>query len=129
MSASNAIQVRFESNRFLEGFQRTIVYIVLTIASIAFLFPLLWMLSTSLKVQEQIMAMPPQLIPNPFDWVNYVEAVTAPGFDVPMLLKNTLTYAVLETIGVVISCTLVAYSFARMQWPAGISSSSRRWRV
>jgi len=63
------------------------------------------------------MAMPPQLIPNPVDWANYPETIMAPGFNFPVLLKNTLTYAIIETFGIVISCTLVAYSFARMRWP------------
>ena len=43
--------------------------------------------------------------------------MTSPGFDFPVLLKNTLVYAVLETFGIVISCILAAYSFARMRWP------------
>jgi len=98
-------------------FQQLIVYSLLVLASIAFLFPLFWMFSTSLKAQEKIMSMPPQLIPAPVDWMNYYETLTAPGFDLPLLLKNTLTYGVLETFGIVISCTLAAYSFARMQWP------------
>jgi ABC-type glycerol-3-phosphate transport system permease component len=93
------------------------VYVVLTIAAIAFLFPLYWLLITSVKSRQHIMDMPPQLIPNPVVWDNYPTALTAPGFDFPVLLRNTLTYGILETIGIVIACTLVSYSFARLRWP------------
>jgi multiple sugar transport system permease protein len=98
--------------------QNTLVYLVLIVCSIAFLFPLFWMVSTSLKVQEKVMQMPPQLIPSPVDWANYLEAMTIPGFDFPVLLKNTLVYCVAETFGMVLSCVLVAYSFARLRWPS-----------
>ena len=93
------------------------VYLILIVAAIAFLIPLFWMASTSLKAKEDVMAMPPQFIPNPVMWSNYPTAMTSPGFDFPVLLKNTLIYAVVETFGIVISCILAAYSFARMRWP------------
>ena len=97
--------------------QRGVIYLILILAAIAFLIPLFWMASTSLKAKEDVMAMPPQFIPNPVMWSNYPTAMTAPGFDFPVLLKNTLVYAVLETFGIVISCVLAAYSFSRMRWP------------
>jgi multiple sugar transport system permease protein len=108
---------RTASIRVTRAAQRTAIYLALIVASIAFLFPLFWMVSTSLKAKEQVMAVPPQLIPNPIEWSNYPEAMTAPDFNFPVLLKNTMAYAVIETFGIVISCVLVAYSFARMRWP------------
>lgn len=108
---------RFTRYRVGQAIQRGAIYLVLTVAAIAFLIPLVWMASTSLKAKEDVMAMPPQFIPNPVMWSNYPTAMTSPGFDFPVLLKNTLVYAVVETFGIVISCVLVAYSFARMRWP------------
>jgi ABC-type glycerol-3-phosphate transport system permease component len=113
------------SHHAVNALQRGTIYIVLIVASIAFLFPLFWMASTSLKAKEQIMAMPPQMIPNPVTWSNYPTAMTAPGFDFPVLLKNTLFYAVIETFGIIIRIP-VAYSFAACAGQA-ISSSSSRW--
>jgi len=117
MSIRAQVRRKFASLSFIRMIQRILIYAVLSVASIAFLFPLYWMASTSLKVEEHVMDMPPQLIPDPVDWANYPETMVAPGFDFLTLLKNTLTYGVLETFGIVISCTLVAYSFARMRLP------------
>jgi ABC-type glycerol-3-phosphate transport system permease component len=100
-----------------QAIQRGVIYLILIVAAIAFLVPLFWMASTSLKAKEDVMAMPPQFIPNPVMWSNYPTAMTSPGFDFPVLLKNTLIYAVVETFGIVISCILAAYSFSRMRWP------------
>ncbi len=108
---------RMGSLRATRAIQHLFVYAVLTLFSVAFLFPLFWMASTSLKEQARVMQMPPQLIPNPVDWPNYAEAMRMPGFNFPVLLRNTLVYAIVESIGIIISCVLVAYSFARLRWP------------
>jgi multiple sugar transport system permease protein len=117
MSARVGVRKGLASIKLLTIVQRSIVYIILTISGLAFLFPLYWLLITSLKARAHVMDMPPQLIPNPLVWQNYPTALTAKGFNFPVLLKNTLTYGVLETIGIIIACTLVSYSFARLRWP------------
>jgi len=53
-------------------------------------------------------------------WRNYVEALqflppeTRYGL---VFLANTLIIAILSVFGTVLSCSLVAYSFARLRWP------------
>ena len=84
-------------------------------AAIIFLLPFLWMLSTSLKTDAQLFAYPPIWIPNPIAWWNYPNTVTYITFF--LYLRNTLIIAVSATIGELISCSLVAYSLARIRWP------------
>lgn len=48
-------------------------------------------------------------------WVNYVEMWT--NIKYPQVLWNTSVYAFLTTIGVLISCILVAYGFSRFRFP------------
>lgn len=90
-------------------------HIVLLPAAMVFMLPFLWMLSTSLKTDTQLFMYPPVWIPNPLNWANYPNAVTY--IDFFRYLGNTLTIAVLSTIGALISCSLVAYSLARIPWP------------
>ena len=73
------------------------------------------MLSTSLKPDQQLYAYPPTWIPNPFNWANYPNSVTYIPFF--LYLRNTVTIAVLSTVGVLISCSMVAYSLSRIPWP------------
>lgn len=84
-------------------------------AAALFLLPFLWMLSTSLKSDEMLYAYPPVWIPLPPNWMNYPNAVTYIPFF--LYLRNTLIIAVLATIGALISCSMVAYSLARIPWP------------
>ena len=101
---------------------RMIVHVILIGGSLVFLFPLLWMITTSLKPVEETMLTPPRWIPSSWQFVNYARAVTY-GSDVlgyvPFLEygKNTLLLCVLVVVGAVISNSLIAYGFARLQWP------------
>lgn len=95
-------------------FKFTLAHLILIIASAFFLIPFIWMVSTSLKPITQIFSYPPEWIPSPFRWVNYIDAIEYIPFFT--FLKNTVVITVLSTVGVAISCPLVAYSFAKLEW-------------
>ncbi len=102
--------------RFTRLLTQTAVFIFLSISAVAFLLPLAWMISTSLKPKSQIFVYPLIWIPDPPMWSNYAKALNNPSFKFLLFLKNSLYYAVLSTIGIVLSCSLVAYAFARLRW-------------
>lgn len=91
------------------------IHTILIAGSVLFVFPMLWMLSTSLKAPDQTMVFPPRWMPHPARWSNYVEAVNyIPFFRYAL---NTLIVCGLSMAGAVVSNALVAYSFARLKWP------------
>ena len=83
--------------------------------AVLFLMPLFWMVTSSLKPDYQVLESPPRWLPNPIVWSNYPEALTYVPFGRYAL--NTLFIAVLVILGHVLSCTLVAYGFARFRAP------------
>jgi multiple sugar transport system permease protein len=91
------------------------IFVVLVIGSLIFLLPLFWALSSSLKSDYQVLEFPPRWIPDPIKWSNYPEALTY----VPFLryALNTLIIAAGAITGNILSCTLVAYGFARLRAP------------
>jgi ABC-type glycerol-3-phosphate transport system permease component len=91
------------------------VYVALVVLSLVFIAPFVWMVSTSLKTGPASIAVPPQWIPDPFVFSNYPTALQKINF--PIALRNTLIYAIPAVVGTVASCSLVAYGFARIQWP------------
>lgn len=98
-----------------KNISRGIAHIVLILASFFFLIPFLWMVSTSLKPLDQVFTFPPDWIPKPFQWSNYLDAMNYIPFFT--YLKNTLIITIFSTLGAVLSCPLVAYSFAKLKWP------------
>ncbi|MCC6445583.1 MAG: carbohydrate ABC transporter permease [Armatimonadetes bacterium] len=97
------------------------IHLILILGSVVCLFPLVWMISTSLKPIEETMALPPRWIPSVWQFDNYARAVMYQsdklGY-IPFLVyaKNTLYLAVLGLAGTVISNALVAYGFSRIEW-------------
>jgi multiple sugar transport system permease protein len=85
---------------------------LLAAISLLFALPFLWMVSTSLKAEGQIFAMPPRWVPSPVLWRNYPEALSS--FPFLNYLKNTLLLCAATVIGSLVSCALPAYAFARI---------------
>ncbi|MCY3898678.1 MAG: carbohydrate ABC transporter permease [Caldilineaceae bacterium] len=78
--------------------------------------PFFWMLSTSLKVEQQVYLFPPIWIPNPWAWENYRISL----FDILPFTRfflNTIYITVTATVGAVLSSSMVAFAFARLRWP------------
>jgi len=89
-------------------------YLLLIVVAIIMIFPILWIVSSSLKSLIGISAYPPQLIPKEIHFENYVEAFTRG--DIFVYLKNTLILIIGCTTGTLISSSIVAYPLARMNF-------------
>ena len=97
-----------------QGLTRTIiVYALLISLSALFILPFLWMVSTSLKLQEDVFTYPPSFFPTSFEWRNYIAGWTILPFTT--FLINSLIVTFSNVIGNLISCSLVAFGFARLQ--------------
>src|SRR5689334_15959668 len=59
----------------LEVLRQFILYVILIVGSLPFLFPLLFMVSTSLKSKGEVLLVPIRWIPSHFIWGNYYEAM------------------------------------------------------
>ena len=90
-------------------------YVVLVVTGLFFFVPFVWLISTSLKGENQIFSYPPQWIPSPIRWQNYVETFQA----VPYLkyLLNSFTVTALAVLGNLLSVPPVAYAFSKLHWP------------
>jgi ABC-type glycerol-3-phosphate transport system permease component len=92
-----------------------LAYTLAGLVAILFLLPLFWMISSSLKPDYQVLEFPPRWLPNPIRWANYPEALTYVPFGRYGL--NTLFIAIMVIVGHILSCTVVAYAFARLRAP------------
>ncbi|MBC7078621.1 MAG: carbohydrate ABC transporter permease, partial [Synergistales bacterium] len=94
----------------------TFAYFLVITLAIIFSLPFYWMVLTSLKTEQQLAMMPPEWIPNPVDWRNYVEALTSPTRPFKTALQNTVMYTIIGGFGQVFVSCLVAYGFARLDF-------------
>jgi multiple sugar transport system permease protein len=91
------------------------IHVALITASIVMLYPLLWMLSGSLKNQNEIFGQA-SLIPSQLDFSSYVRGWFGGQVTFGRFFWNSLVIALLSVLGNVISCSLAAYAFARLSF-------------
>ncbi len=117
-----------------------LVLLVLIMVSVAFVTPLIWMISTSLKPQEEVTTTGIALLPEKparigtYAFENYFagrekavddQGVEREGYEgvltsdnvhFVIFLRNTLVVALLSVVGMVFSSAICAYGFSRVQW-------------
>ncbi len=94
---------------------RTIVfYLILFLASTFFLFPLVWMIGTSLKTIQEVGQPQLNLLPIDPQWGNYSKLLNEPNFY--RSYANSIFVVSLVLLGTVGSISMVAYSFSRLEW-------------
>ncbi|MDQ8184947.1 carbohydrate ABC transporter permease [Pelagicoccus sp. SDUM812002] len=100
----------------LNLFGKILLYTLLVLFAIQFAAPFAWMISTAFKPLEETMALPPVWIPSEWKWENFTQAIDSMG-NFWRYAGNTLYVALLSVIGSVLSSSLAAYGFSRIDWP------------
>jgi multiple sugar transport system permease protein/raffinose/stachyose/melibiose transport system permease protein len=106
--------MRFNKYSVNRGLHNTLVHFFLVVVALVCLFPLLWMLRSSLMSNETIFV-DRSLFPGEFNWHNYVTAWTKGSFAVYTL--NSVLYTVSVVGGIVIVGSLAAFAFSRLSFP------------
>lgn len=91
------------------------LHIILSVGAFIMVLPFLWMVSTSLKTQTDVLReFPPRLIPSTFMISNYSTALTSLPFG--RFYLNSLIVAGSVTILQLFTSSLAAYAFARLRF-------------
>ena len=90
-------------------------HIFLIAASLVMIYPLLWMLASSFKPNNQIFGQL-SLWPSEFRWQNYPDGWNGMAVSFATFFRNSLFVTILSVIGNVMSCSFTAYAFARLEF-------------
>lgn len=88
---------------------------MLTVAAI-FLLPFYWMAVSAFKNNAEIFASPVTWFPDPVRWENVTALLSREDFPFLRQFLNSVFYAGSVAVGVCLSCSLAAYSFACLRW-------------
>jgi multiple sugar transport system permease protein len=93
----------------------TLAYVSLTVVTVLVLVPFGWMISSSLKRNNEVFAIPIQWIPKEFRWSNFVDIWDR----IPMLtyLGNSALLSIVITLLQVLTGSFAAYGFAKVRFP------------
>ena len=93
---------------------KAVIYILLGLVALYFLAPFIYMLFSAFKTEGEAIAYPPKLFPSEWHFENFANAWKSQPFGTYLL--NSVLVTALTTIGQVLSCSLVAYGFARFNF-------------
>ena len=94
--------------------QRGLRLLVLVVFAIAALFPIVWMVSGSLKPLDQVFEVPVRWVPDPVQPQNYPEALADTSFARP-LFNSVVVTAAQVAINLVL-CSLAGFGFAKYRF-------------
>jgi multiple sugar transport system permease protein len=93
---------------------RLLLHMILLCGAVIMVGPFVWVVSTSLKTQADIVAYPPQLIPHPLVLDNY--STLFAFTDMLRYMVNSVGVVTVIVAGQLLTCSLAAYAFARLQF-------------
>lgn len=96
-----------------KNFLDILTHVILIAVAITCIFPVFWMLSSSLKTNEEIFKSI-TLFPETWQWSNYTEAFFKAKFGLYFL--NSLIYTVVGVSAIVLVTSMAAYGFARLEF-------------
>ena len=108
-------QSAVQSSQYVAYARSAALHAILIAGTVVMIGPFLWMLSTSLQDTFQALQFPPQWIPRPMVWQNYLKAWQR----IPLgrYYANSLVIAGAIAAGQVATSVLAAYVFARLDFP------------
>ena len=93
---------------------KIVIYALLGLVALYFLAPFIYMLFSAFKTESEAIAYPPKLFPTEWHFENFINAWKSQPFGT--YLWNSILVTVFTTLGQVLSCSLVAYGFARFEF-------------
>lgn len=95
-------------------FGQILIYAILIVVTITMLFPFLWMLSSSLKLDKDIFVFPIQWIPDSPVWSNYQDIWTR--IPLATFIKNTAKLTIIVTFLQLLTSSFAAYAFSKLRF-------------
>lgn len=102
--------------RLFSSFLDVIGYIGLWICSIVFFSPVIWMISTALKVESDVLTLPLRWIPKRINLTNFTKVTYGSSYPVGKAFWNSSVVAIATVVLVLFITSLAAYAFARMEF-------------
>ncbi len=94
---------------------KAFIFIFLLILSMLILVPFFWMISSSLKIDNEVFTVPIQWIPEKIQWINYSRIWTTIPF--ATFYKNTVILSVVITFLQLLTSSFAAYGFSKLRFP------------
>lgn len=108
-------------SRFFQAFRvflgESVIWTFLIVMAIIEFAPISWILATSLRNPSESFKLPPDFWPTSFHWQNYLAVINSPQINFLLFFWNSLKIALITTLAQLLTCSMAAFSFARLRYP------------
>ncbi len=94
-----------------------LIWIFLIVMAIIEFAPISWIFATSLRNPPESFRLPPSFWPTSFHWENYLTVITSPQIEFLRFFWNSFKIASMVTAAQLLTCSMAAFSFARLRYP------------
>lgn len=91
---------------------RAYAYVFLLLGLLVFIGPLLWLISTMLKTQDQTYIFPPKMLPDPISFSAFSRLFETMKL-MPRWIGNSFAVSIINGLGTILTSSLIAFGFAR----------------
>lgn len=107
--------MKFRRSKLVPSLLRWALIALLIVGGLAMVFPMFWLVSTSLRPAPELLLVPPRLLPETWTIANWQKLfATAPMFT---YLWNSIVFATVSTVFVLLTSTVAGYVFAKFKFP------------
>ena len=89
-------------------------FVLMILIGLMMIFPLFWMVRSSVMTQSEIFRKPMQWLPERIQWKNYVDIMTLRPF--ARWICNSAFIVVFNVLGTMLTCSMAAFAFARLKF-------------
>lgn len=89
-------------------------FVLMLFIGLIMVFPLFWMVRSSVMTQSEIFRKPMQWLPERIQWKNYVDIMTLRPF--ARWICNSAFIVVFNVLGTMLTCSMTAFAFARLKF-------------
>ena len=89
-------------------------FVLMLFIGLIMVFPLFWMVRSSVMTQSEIFRKPMQWLPERIQWKNYVDIMTLRPF--ARWICNSAFIVVFNVLGTMLTCSMAAFAFARLKF-------------
>jgi multiple sugar transport system permease protein len=111
--ARPAVSVRRRAARRAVG--DGLMYLFVLLAGLTMFGPIVWMLLAAFKSQEEIITLPPVLLPSQWMWQNFLTVIEQSPIGRAYL--NSMIVATTVTVAQVVTSTIGGYAFTKLRFP------------
>jgi multiple sugar transport system permease protein len=110
-----SVRARFNPKRTSKTLNRALVYLIVIAGVVIMIYPLLWLVSASLKPEDMIFS---NLGLWSSSWTlgNYTDGWNSLDYPFTLFFTNSLILCFGAVVGNLISCSMAAYAFARLRF-------------